>query len=331
VRIAVLSPSGRAAALFPDVYELGLARLRELGHEPVEYPTTRAPVASLEDRARDVEAAFADPAIDVVLATIGGDDEIRVLPHLSLEVLRANPKPFFGYSDNTNLHVVLWNLGVPSYYGGSVMVQLGRPSGMHPVSRASFEAALAGGDFELTQPEQYGDEEVDWRSFNPQAEPVMQWAEPWSWHGPARRVEGRTWGGCLEIVDFQLRANRWLQRPEAYAGCVLLMETSEELPDETYVYRVLMGMGERGLLQQFAAVVWARPKAWNFEQRNSPQQKKAYIDAQRDAVLRALGEYHADVPLVFGVDFGHTDPQYVIPYGGRVVVDAAEQRIVVSY
>ncbi len=25
-------------------------------------------------------------------------------------------------------------------------------------------------------------------------------AEPWTWAGPATRVTGRTWGGCLESV-----------------------------------------------------------------------------------------------------------------------------------
>jgi muramoyltetrapeptide carboxypeptidase LdcA involved in peptidoglycan recycling len=55
------------------------------------------------DRAADVNAAFADPEIKAVIASIGGDDEILVLPHLDAELIRANPKPFFGYSDNTNL------------------------------------------------------------------------------------------------------------------------------------------------------------------------------------------------------------------------------------
>jgi muramoyltetrapeptide carboxypeptidase LdcA involved in peptidoglycan recycling len=103
------------------------------------------------------------------------------------------------------------------------------------------------------------------------------------------------------------------------------------MPDATYVYRVLMGMGERGLLQQFAAVLWARPKAWNFETHNDAAGKKAYIDAQHEAVLTALAEYHPGVPLVFGVDFGHTDPQLLLPYGGQVTLDASSRRIVVAY
>ena len=67
-----------------------------------------------------------------MIATIGGEDEIKVLRHLDPEVFRANPKPFFGYSDNTNLLLYLWNLGIVGYHGGSVMVQFGRPGSMNP-------------------------------------------------------------------------------------------------------------------------------------------------------------------------------------------------------
>jgi muramoyltetrapeptide carboxypeptidase LdcA involved in peptidoglycan recycling len=97
------------------------------------------------------------------------------------------------------------------------------------------------------------------------------------------------------------------------------------------VYRVLMCMGERGLLQRFAAIVWGRPKAWSFDQHNSLAERDAYTAGQRDAVLTAAAEYHPGVPLVFGVDFGHTDPQYVIPHGGDVTVDAENQRLLVTY
>lgn len=332
MKVAVLSPSSRAASMFPKVYDLGIERMRELGLEPVEFPTTRAPVATPEERARDVVGAFADPTIEVVLAAIGGDDQLKVLPFLDPDVLRANPKPFFGYSDNTNLHVYLWNLGVQSVHGGSVLVELGRPSGMHPLFRESFERALRGGEWELPQPEEYSDVPAsDWREFDPSATPKMLPAEPWSWHGASRAVTGKTWGGNLEILDFHLRAARWMQPNDAYAGCIFLGETSEEMPDADYVYRVLMCMGERGLLQQFAGVLWARPKASNLGGTQGLEERDAFVRAQRDAVLRAFSEYAPDTPLVFGVDFGHTDPQLLIPYGGKVSLDPAARRIVVTY
>jgi muramoyltetrapeptide carboxypeptidase LdcA involved in peptidoglycan recycling len=42
-------------------------------------------------------------------------------------------------------------------------------------------------------------------------------------------------------------------------------------------------------------------------------------------------EYSPHVPVVSGVELGHTDPQYVIPSGGQVTVDAAGRRIAVTY
>ena len=45
-----------------------------------------------EARAADLMAAFADPSIKAVVATIGGDDAIRLIPYLDLAVIRENPK-----------------------------------------------------------------------------------------------------------------------------------------------------------------------------------------------------------------------------------------------
>jgi len=133
-RVAVVSPSTAAPARFPAVHALAMRRLREeFGLGPVEYPTTRRLDASPQDRAADLMAAFADPGIRAVLATIGGDDQITVLPYLDPGVVVACPKPFARYSDNTNLLNWLWNLGVPSYHGGSTMVHLGQGGRLHEI------------------------------------------------------------------------------------------------------------------------------------------------------------------------------------------------------
>jgi muramoyltetrapeptide carboxypeptidase LdcA involved in peptidoglycan recycling len=332
-RIAVLSPSSGLPAVFPAVFELGLRRLRDLGLEPVEYPTTRQLDSPPQDRARDLHAAFSDPNIAAVIASIGGEDQITVLRHLDADLLRDNPKPFFGFSDNTNLLVYLWNLGVVSYHGAAVMVQLGRGGRMNALTEASLRAALFTRDeFELTAAESYNDIDRPWEDVsNLESEPAMFPASGWAWHGPGRVVSGPAWGGCLEIVDFQLRAGRYLLDPAAYAGAVLFVETSEELPSATYVYRVLMGLGERGMLEQFAAVLVGRPKAWSFDSPNGPHEKQRFVAEQTAAVLRALGEYNPGAPVVTGLDIGHTDPQQVIPYGGRVTVDSVGRRVVVQY
>ncbi|MET7748905.1 S66 peptidase family protein [Micromonospora sp. NPDC005367] len=332
-RVAVVSPSAGLPAIFPHVYELGLRRLREeFGLEPVEYPTTRVAGADPRDRARDLTAAFADPSITAVLATVGGDDLITVTPHLDDEVLRANPKPYFGYSDNTNILNHLYRLGVVAYHGGSVLVHLGRSGAPNRLTFDSLRAALfTSGWYELTPATEWGDEPRDWRDPTTLTEkPVMFPGEGWRWQGPERVVQGPTWGGNLEILHWLLATDR-VQSAAELAGSVLILETSEELPSDTEVFRIVRNIGERGLLGAFPAIVVGRPKAWEFDKPHTLEQRIAWGEAQRAAVMKALATYNPDAVVVFDVDLGHTDPQLIIPYGGEMRIDAGQRRISVRY
>ncbi|MER5621645.1 S66 peptidase family protein [Streptosporangium sp. NPDC002544] len=333
-RVAVVSPSFAAPGMFPAVHELAMRRLRdEFGLEPVEYPTTRRLSASAQDRAADLMDAFTDPDIRAVLATIGGDDQISVLPFLDPAVVTANPKPFVGYSDNTNLLNWLWNLDVAGYHGGSTMVHLGRGGGLHPVSADSLRAALlTGGDIELHPVDVFSEDELDWgepASLN-RAAPTRP-SPGWSWHRPDRVVTAPTWGGNLEILHWNLAANRWIRPVEDYAGCVLLLETSEEMPSAQEVFRMLRNAGERGLLAQFPAILIGTAKASGLLRRTAPEARDTYRAEQREAILRALDSYNPEAMVVFGVDFGHTDPQWILPYGGQVTVDGPARRIIAHY
>lgn len=334
-RIAVLSPSAGLAGVLPLPYELGLRRLREdFGLEPVEYPTSRTMGATARARADDVHAAFADPSVKAVMASIGGDDQITVLPLLDRELIRANPKPFFGYSDNTNLLLFLRNLGIVGYHGASVMTELGRPHSLHPLTAESLRAALfTRGPYELRPAERYRDTERDW--MDPatfEAEPDSEPGAGWTWHRPDRVAEGPTWGGNLEILSWLLMSGREIAPdPTAYDGHILFLETSEELPSAVEVFRILRAMGERGLLARFPALLMGRPKTWSLQRRNDPATRARYAADQRAAVLTALSAYAPDTMAVFDVDFGHTDPQLVIPYGGQARVDGPNRRVTVTY
>jgi len=334
-RIAVISPSSGLPELFPRPYELGLRRLHEdYGLEPVEYPTTRKMGTSPRERAEDIHAAFADPAVKAVIASIGGDDQITVLPYLDRELIRANPKPFFGMSDNTNLLAFLRNTGIVAYHGATVMTALGRPVAMDELTAESLRAALfTSGEYELEPAGRWGDVNRDWAdpaTFD--AEPETRPGTGWTWVNADREVEGRSWGGCLEILGWLLMADREIARDlSEYDGDVLLLETSEDMPSATEVFRTLRNMGERGLLRRFSALLMGRAKTWSFERPNSPEEGARYAAEQREAVLRAMRMYAPDTPIVFDVDFGHTDPQLVIPYGGLVRVDGPARRITVTY
>ncbi len=333
-KVAILSPSWAGPGVFPHVQDLGLRRLREhLELEPVEYPTTRKIGATTRERAADVVAAFADPQISAIMASIGGDDQIKVLRYLDPAVLQANPKAFFGYSDNTNLLVYLWNLGIIGFHGGSTMVHLARPGHIHPTTLESMRRALfEPGQVELSPAVEMTDEDPSWEDSEAlDVQMPMRPGPGWSWAGAQRAVTGPSWGGCLEILDLHLRVGRYLLAPAAYAGCVLLLETSEEMPGSDYVYRVLMGMGERGMLGQFAAVAVATPKAWDRAVGQSVAERTQFAADQRASILRALDEYNPGVPTVFGLDFGHTDPQIVIPHGASMTVDSINRTVTVTY
>ena len=334
-RVAVVSPSAGVPQAFPAVHELAMRRLRdELGLVPVEYPTTRILGAPPQDRARDVTAAFADPDVTAVLAVVGGDDQITVVPHLDADVIRANPKPFFGYSDNTNLLHFLYSLGIVAFHGGSTMVHLGRGGRTHPDTMASLRAALfVPGWFDLTAALAFTDEPIDWAlpealTTEPPARPAPQ---GWTWHNAGPVIEAPTWGGNIEILGWLLMADRAVPRPDDVDGHVLFLETSEEMPPDLEVFRTLRNLGERGLLGRFSALLMGRAKAWEFTRPTTVDERVAFATAQREAVLRVMAAYNPAATIVFDVDFGHTDPQLIIPYGGLVRIDGRARTISVLY
>jgi len=333
-QIAVLSPSFAAAGAFPAVHERAMRRLSEVtGLVPVEYPTTRKTGATPADRAADISAAFADPAIRAILAVVGGDDQITVIPHLDAGLARRDPKPFLGYSDNTNLHHWLWANGIASFYGGSSQVHLGPGPGVDDVHARSLRAALLTGEtLQISEPGESEDFGVDWgdpRALDGFGE--REPTEPWSWHGPARTVTGRTWGGCVEVIEETLIAGRFPFGPDALTGGVLLLETSEELLPARHVGWIVRALGERGILGAVAAVLVARPPVSGFACRPPAAERARLRAEQREVVTEIIGRYNPDAVLCVGVPFGHTRPQWILPHGGTVTVDGAARRVTADY
>lgn len=333
-RVAIVSPAFAAPAESEVVHEQAMRRLTEAtGLVPVEFPTTRLLNAPAAARAADLTAAFGDPTIKAVLATIGGDDQVTVIPHIDAEVVAANPKPFLGYSDNTNLHNFLWGLGIPSYYGGSTQVHLGPGPRIDPVHLTSMRAALLnGGVLELTDPGESEDFGLRWD--DPHA--LSEFGEraptkPWIWSGPKAVVEGRTWGGCLEVIDQIAMADR-MPAVALLEGSILLLETSEELPTADDVKRWVRALGERGVLGAVAGVLVARPPVTNFDSPPlTPGEREGLRAAQRDAVIEQVAKYNPTAVVCVGVPFGHTRPQWIIPHGGTIRLDGASRTVTADY
>lgn len=333
-RVAVLSPSFAAPGVAPAIHEQAMRRLTEVtGLVPVEYPTTRQVGATAQARADDLNAAFSDPGIRAILATIGGEDQITVIPHLDAALLQADPKPFLGFSDNTNILSWLWHEGVAGYYGGSTQVHLGPGPGVDDCHRAALRAALLTGErLEITEPGLSEDHGKDW------ADPAAltefgdrEAAEPWTWAGPKRAVTGRTWGGCIEVIQWILAAGRFAPDPAALHGGILLLESSEEIIPAHEFGWILRTLGERGILSAVTGVLVARPPASHFDLRRSAAEKAAHRGAQRDVAIEVVQQYNPEAVICVGVPFGHTRPQWILPYGGSVTVDGTTQQVWADY
>ena len=106
-RVALVAP---ASAVPEEKLQPALRYVRSLGLEPVVYPSCYFSnrdgylAATDSQRAKDLNDAFRDPAIDGIWCIRGGYGGHRILPLLDADRIRENPKWFGGYSDVTALH-----------------------------------------------------------------------------------------------------------------------------------------------------------------------------------------------------------------------------------
>lgn len=333
-QVAVVAPASNAPESARFIYELGLERMRRVFDlDPVEYPTATADPEWLADnpeaRAKDVMDAFRDPDISAVIANLGGHDQIKILPHLDGEVLREHPTRFYGYSDNTNLALFLWNHGVVSYYGGSTLLEYAMDGEMFDYTeeylrRALFEDSIG----EWIEAEVFTDEAGDWEnqaSINTTRE--IEQSAGRIWRGGQVTVSGRIWGGCYGTIVEQFLADRYLPDPDDLNGTVLALETSELIPDPAVIGANLQALGERGLLERFDGVLVGRAAARSHAENNPREWRVAYRERQRNTIADIFETYNPNAPIVFDCEFGHTYPTCPIPIGGEIEMEPSTESI----
>jgi len=332
-RVAILSPSFAAPGKWPHVYELGLKRLREVFElEPVEFSVTKKIGASKEERSKDLIDAFEDKSIKVVISSLGGDDQITYIKNLPKEPFANNPKPYFGYSDNTHFMNFLWLNGAPSFYGGALFTQFAEQGKMNEYTLKYLKLALfEQGEFEIEASKSYSDIGLDWNNpDNITKERTYEPNEGWIWDGN-NNAKGVTWGGCVESIDEILRHGVTFPSLKEFENVILITETSEEIPPADYVYRVYRALGERGILERVKGILVGRPKAWEFDKQNNKEEKEKYRTEQRTAILETVKRYNQSIPVIQNLDFGHTDPQIPMPYGMPARIDSENRKIFVTF
>ncbi len=313
-RVAVVTPSWGGPGAQPQRYARGRRVLEELfGFDVVEMPHALDDPESVahdpRGRAADLNAAFGDPSIRAVIASIGGSDSVRVLPHLDFDAIAGNPKIYLGYSDSTSIHFGMRMAGVTSFYGPTVMAGFAENVApfaytLDAVRRTLFETAPVG----IVEPNRTGwtEEFLDWGDPSLRDRP-RQLKPP---TGP-RTLQGRGTargpliGGCAEVLEM-LKGTPWWPPLEMFRGAIFFYETSEEAPDPEFVLRWLRNFGSQGILRVLNGIIIGRPYGVTSE-------KRAAYDA---AILRALEEDGlTELPVLADLDFGHTDPIFTLPYG----------------
>lgn len=303
--VAVVSPSWGGPGTVPRRFERGVRALREhLGVDVRLMPHTcgnRSWVsATPQQRADDLNAAFADPHIRAVLCSIGGDHSAQILDRIDYDAVIANPKIFCGYSDMTVLHHALHaRTGLVTFYGPSVLAEWGEWPRPYDYTVEHFRrVTMRDEPLGVVRPPEFTvDEFLDW-SVDETRQRERRPADPWL---PLRHGRGRgpLLVGCLPSIR-QLLGTAW--QPD-HRGRVLVVETPEMPYSRADADRDLWHLRNAGMLDDLAGLVLARP--YQFDPDDIHALQRLTLDATEGRPY----------PVLFGVDCGHTDPMLTLPIG----------------
>ena len=239
-----------------------------------------------EARAEELNAAFADPGVKAIFCLRGGNSACRVLEHVDLDTVRANPKIFVGYSDITPFHV-LFNQRADLITFHGPMVKSNMLRDFDAFSRASLDAALSmepGSEMEFYNPEGSAIEEVC---------------------GGA--AEGRLAGGNLALLTSLLGTPYAVDT----RGKILLIEdVGETVPR---VARMLHHLRLAGKFEEAAGVLIG-----DFTDCPNAAEPAYGVEALIRDFFSGFGK-----PVLAGVRTGHDFPMATLPLGMRCRVDAA--------
>lgn len=325
--VAAISLSWGGPGTFSHRYEAGKQQLQdEFGLKVVETAHALRDADWLHKnpkaRAEDLMNVFADPSIKAIISTIGGDDSIRILPFLDLDVIRSNPKIFMGYSDTTITHIACFNAELVSFYGPAIMTGFAENGGMFPfmveaVRRSLFSSAPIG----EVQPHTGGwtVERLDWGNpENQTRKRSLTLSNGWKFLQGKGIRQGHLIGGCLDVLDF-LRGTDYWPQANAWNNAILFLETSEEAPPPSVLKYSLRSYASMGILKQLSGILFGRPGG-----EISPDRFHEYDEVLQQVVTHEEGLF--ELPILTHMDFGHTDPMFVLPYGLNAEINCESQK-----
>lgn len=334
-KVATISLSSGLAGLFPHRYEAGKRQMIEtFGLEVVE--TTHAlrdPQWIYENpqaRADDLMEALTDDSIKGIISNIGGEESVRVLPLVDLNIVRDHPKVFTGFSDTTAVHHLFMKAGVCSFFGAAVLTDFAENQGMLPYTVESIQRTL----FSSEPPGRIEPSKAGWTSE------YLDWAEPenqkvkrkMSPHRGYRliqgnsTVQGRLMGGTFDVLEF-LKGTAFWPPLRLWEGAILFMEFSEsELKDRfpsNYLRYHMRNYASLGILERIAGIVIGRMYIGEENEAKRDEIEEEYLKQVTAIVNDEAGRH--DLPILYNLNFGHTEPRFTIPYRALAEVNCGEK------
>ena len=317
--IAVLSPSWGGPSTFPHIYESGIKALEKLGFRIKEFPSAKKDASFLyhnpEFRAKDINDAFSNKDIKAIIVTIGGDDSVRILPFLDIEMIKSNPKPIMGYSDTSTLNTYLNINGLITLNGPCVMAGFSQWEALGEDFQSHIKTILLdnSSNYEYRPYPTYCNGYLDWsKQENTGKANKMIKNKGWTWLQGDSKIEGELFGGCIEVLEM-MKGTRFWPSEDFWQGKILFLETSEDVPTPDQVLWMLRNYGVQGVFDKISALLIGRAREYDKTKNKELYEKiKAVVDV----------EFKNDkIPIVANMDFGHTDPQWIMPLGIKAEID----------
>jgi len=320
--------------------EIGLQRLKDFGLVPILMPNALKGMNYLENhpeaKAADLKTAFIDDSIKGIICAIGGDDTYRTIPYLMedtefINAVKTHPKIFMGFSDTTNNHLMFYKLGLQTFYGQAFLTDLAElDSEMIPYTKKYFEKLFMDNHtYEITsspiwyfERESFGPEEIG-RPRKSQIE--KHGFEVLNGKG---KVVGELYGGCIESLYDAYTSERHGDDNEMYTKYnllptldewkekILFMETSEERIRPDRLEQILTCFKDNKILENVKGVLIGKPIDEKYYEEYKEVYKKVFADL--------------DTPVLYNVNFGHSIPRCIIPYGAKAMIDYDNKKITVN-
>jgi muramoyltetrapeptide carboxypeptidase len=240
------------------------------------------------ERADELMQMFSSPEIDGIWCVRGGYGSIRILDLLDYTIIRENPKVFVGFSDITAIHAAIFReTGLVTYHG-----PLGISDFNH-FSVKSLRKVLMEPEVPYTYPYR---REQDTRE-NPEF-------DRYTIRGGEAR--GLLNGGNISVLE-SLIGTRF---ESDFENRIVFLEEVEE---KTYrVDRMLFHLLSATNLNRAAGIVLGA-----FSECNINDEPRLTL---REAITDLLTPL--DIPVSYGLSFGHIDRMVTLPYGISARMDA---------